>query len=89
MRRPRGPARPQSPLARYKLDNASRGLLRSHSLSSIEQSLWDLVMLFNAAELLADGICHGPFDVNGLLAIACLPQGDECLHTVGSDDNPA
>ena len=76
-------------LPRYQHDNASRGLLRYYSPRLIEQSLWGLVVLFNIAKLLPGGIGHGPFDVNGLLTTICLPQGDNCLHAVGPDDNPA
>jgi hypothetical protein len=84
------PGRRQSRrLPRYQHDNASRGLLRYYSPSLIEQSLWGLVVLFNIAKPLPGGIGQGPFDVNGLLATVCLPQGDNRLHAVGPDDNPA
>ena len=42
--------------------------------SIIERSFSYIVELFNVAEALAYGICHGPFDVKGLLAVAGLPK---------------
>jgi hypothetical protein len=70
------------PLARYQHDNAWRGVPRYYSPDSIERSFWDLVVLFNVAELLAERIGQGPFDVKGLLAISHLPQQDKRLHAV-------
>ena len=75
-------------LPRYQHDNASRGLLRYCPPNLIEQALRGLVVLFNIAELLPGRIRHGPFDLNGLLATARLPQGDNRMHAVGPDDNP-
>jgi hypothetical protein len=66
-----------------------RGLLGNNfPHSNIKRSFSDIVELFNVAEVLADGICHDPFDVNGLLAVAGLPQGDNRVHAVGPVDSP-
>jgi len=73
---------------RYQHYNTSGGVPRYNSPDFIGRS-WDLVELFNAAELVAGRIGQGPFDMKGLLAISRLPQGDKRLHAVGPNANPA
>ena len=76
-------------LLRYEHNNAWRGVPRYASPDSIERSFWDLVVLFNIAELLAGGIGQGPCDPKGPLAISRLPQEDKCMHAVSPEGNPA